>query len=139
MKKANVYLTFDGNCKQAVSFYQQCLGGQLDVMTFGEAKGVPGIKPESKDRIMHAVLTTGPAVIMASDSMPGMPFQQGNNVSISIDCETEEEIDRLFQKFSKNGKITMPLDHAFWGAKFGMIIDQFGVHWMFNFDKPGAK
>jgi PhnB protein len=89
-----------------------------------------------KDRIMHARLTKGSIVLMASDSMPGMPFVQGTNFSVSIQCESREEIDRLFAALSEGGQVAMPLDDAFWGARFGMFKDRFGIHWMLNFEFP---
>jgi len=74
--------------------------------------------------------------LMASDTMPGMPFQQGNNFSVSVSCESLQEIERLFTAIGVNGKVTMQLQDTFWGARFGMLTDQFGIHWMFNFEHP---
>jgi len=134
MKDLTAYLNFDGNCRQAMKFYERCLGGELHLMPFSE---VPGDHPkEAKDRIMHARLAKGSASLMASDTMPGMPFTQGNNVSLAIGCESLQEIEKLFAALGENGKVTMPLQDTFWGARFGMLIDQFGIHWMFNFEKP---
>ncbi len=129
------YLTFDGNCREAMKFYETCLGAELHLMPFSE---MPGDFPkEAKDRIMHARLTKGPAILMASDTMPGMPFDRGkNNFSVSIGCESLQEIEKLFAAFSENSKVTMPLHDTFWGARFGMLTDQFGINWMFNFEKP---
>jgi PhnB protein len=92
---------------------------------------------DAGDRTMHARLVKGKGTIMASDNMPGMPFAQGNNFSISIDCDTTEEIDKLFNAFGENGKVTMPLQKTFWAARFGMLTDQFGINWMFNLNEPG--
>ena len=134
MKAVVTYLNFDGNCKTAMTFYNRCLGGELAIMPFSEAPG--DIPKEAKDRVMHARITKNAAtLVMASDTQPGHPFRPGSNFSISIDCESQDEIDRLFRAFSENAKITMPLQDAFWGARFGMLTDQFGVNWMFNFDK----
>jgi PhnB protein len=134
MKALNTYLNFDGTTGQAMKFYQQCLGGDLHLMPFSE---VPGDYPkEAKDRIMHARLAVGPLTLMASDIMPGMQFHQGNNFSICLDCESNEEIERLFSALGNGGKTTMPLHDAFWGARFGMVADKFGISWMFNFEKP---
>lgn len=131
------YLTFNGNCREAMSFYQKCMGAELHTMPFSE---MPGDFPaEAKDRVMHARLTKGPAIIMASDTMPGMPFHPGNNFSISVACESMEEIKSLFNAFSEKANVTMPLQDTFWGAHFGMLTDQFGTQWMFNFDKPQQK
>jgi PhnB protein len=136
MKEIVRYLNFDGNCRQAMTFYQKCLGGDLHMTTFGEFKA-PGIPEGTGHRIMHARLTSGPAAaLMASDTMPGMPNQKGTNVSVSVHCDTSEEIDRLYAAFAQSGKSTMPLQDVPWGARFGMLTDEFGIQWMFNFDKP---
>ena len=73
---------------------------------------------------------------MASDCMPGMPAQQGNNFSIAIMCESRQEIEKLFAALSEKGNVTMPLADTFWGAHFGMLTDQFGIPWMFNYELP---
>ena len=135
MKAIVTYLNFNGNCREAMKFYQRCLGGELSIMPFSEAPG--DFPKEAKDRVMHARVTKdGTTLLMASDTMPGSNFVQGTNFSISIDCQSTEETDRLFNAFSENGKITMPLQDAFWGARFGILRDQFGINWMFNFEKP---
>jgi PhnB protein len=86
---------------------------------------------------MHAKLTKGPLpVLMASDTIPGMPFQEGNNFTVSTNCESLQETERLFAALGENGKVTMPLQSTFWAARFGMLTDQFGVNWMLNFEHP---
>jgi PhnB protein len=134
MKEMITYLTFDGNTRQAMEFYKKCLGGELYVMPFSE--GPPDMPKEAKDRIMHAKLTNGTNVLMASDTMPGHPYQQGNNFSICVNPESKQEAEKLFAALSEKGKVTMPLQDTFWGAHFGMLTDQFGVSWMFNFENP---
>ncbi len=135
MKAVVTYLNFDGNCGEAMKFYARCLEAELYIMPFSEAPG--DFPKEAKDRVMHARLTrAGSAILMASDTMPGMPFRPGNNFSISVDCESLEETDRLFTSLGEKGKVTMPLQETFWGARFGMISDQFGINWMFNFEQP---
>ena len=134
MKEVITYLNFDGDCREAMSFYANCLGAELQLMPFSQA---PGECPSgTKDRIMHARLTKGTVILMASDTQPGMPFQQGNNFSVSIQCESLQEIESLFAAISEKGKITVPLQDMFWGARFGMLVDQFGIQWMFNFEHP---
>jgi PhnB protein len=131
MKAFQPYLNFDGNAAEAMKFYQKCTGGQLDIQTFGDVK-MPG-PPGSENRVVHARLTNGPAaVVMASDTMPGQPFTTGTNCWVNVDCETVEEIERLFKAFAEGGKVTMELADQFWGARFGMLTDKFGVQWMFN-------
>ena len=134
MKEVTPYLNFDGNCRQAMTFYKDCLGADLYLMPFSE---VPGdFPPEAKDKIMHARLSKGTTLLMASDAMPGMPLQRGNDIWISINCESLAEIEKLFGALGQNGTVRMPLHDAFWGARFGMLTDQFGVQWMFNFEQP---
>jgi PhnB protein len=135
MKFINPYLNFDGNTREAMEFYARVLGGQLEIQSFGDV-GMAD-KPELKDQTMHAFLKTGDIVIMASDSMPGMELVAGNNVWININCESDEEIERLFKAMGEGGKVVMPLADQFWGAKFGMLNDRYGMHWMFNFQKAG--
>ncbi len=134
MKAVTTYLTFDGNCREAMTFYGNCLGADLHAMPFSDMPG--NVPAQAKDRIMHARLIKGTTLLMASDSMPGMPFQQGNNFSVSVECESLEEIERLFAAIGENGAIKMPLQDVFWGARFGMLTDRFGINWMFNFEKP---
>ncbi len=134
MKEIATYLNFDGNCREAMTFYKECLGAELHLMPFSEMPG--DHPPESKHRIMHARLAKGAMAIMASDTMPGMPLHQGNNFSISIQCDSQHEIDSFFAALSEGGKVTMPLQDQFWGARFGMVTDRFGIQWMFNFEHP---
>jgi PhnB protein len=130
----NVYLNFKGNCREAMSFYAKCLGGELLLMTFAD---MPGEAPkEFKDKIMHAKVSKRAHVLMASDDDPRTPLQPGNNFSICIQCESLEEIERLYSALSEKGTQTSPLQDTFWGARFGLLTDQFGIQWMFNFDTP---
>jgi PhnB protein len=137
MKDMITYLNFDGDARAAMQFYARCLSGELSLMPFSEVN--VEAPPEARDRTMHAKLTKGACVLMASDIMPGMPFQRGNNFYICLNCESLEETERVFAALGENGKITMPLQDTFWGARFGLIVDQFGIGWMFNFDKPRAS
>lgn len=134
MKSLDTYLYFDGNCREAMMFYKSCLGGQLDLMPYDA--GACEAAANAGDRIMHARLANGQALLMASDVLPGMPFQHGNNFSININCESREEIQKLFGALGQNGKLITPLQDMFWGAHFGMLTDRFGVNWMFNYELP---
>jgi PhnB protein len=128
------YLNFDGNCRDAMTFYKTCLGADLHLITLGEmdAKTPDAIK----DRIMHARLSKGPVALMASDIMPEMPFQKGTNFSVSVHPESVEEIERVWKAFIDGATIQQELADAPWGARFGMLVDKFGVRWMFNYEYP---
>ena len=128
------YLNFKGNTAEALEFYSKALNGSvLFAQKYGDSP--MEVKPEDKDKIMHATFKAGDLTLMASDANDMFPVQDGNNVSLSLNFQDQESIDSTFEKLSDGGKITMPLQDTFWGARFGMITDRFGIHWMFNYDK----
>jgi len=125
------YIFFNGNCRDAMNFYKSCFGGDLQAFTYGDAPPDSGMKDAPKDAIMHSTLIKDSLTIMASD-WPGGAANQGNNISLSIDCGSMSEIETLFKALSQGGKVTQPLADTFWDAHFGMLTDQFGIHWMLN-------
>ncbi len=134
MKGINAYLNFNGNCREAMEFYNRCLGGELQLMPFS---GAPMKVPEGAGNlIIHARLEAQGGVLMASDTMPGMPYQPGNNFWVCLSCTDPPETEKLFTAFSANAKVIMPVQETFWASRFGMLTDQFGVNWMFNCEKP---
>lgn len=90
---------------------------------------------ELKEKIMHARLQFGDTLIMFSDMMGETDADPGSMISLSIDCDSIDQLERIFPKIAEGGKITMPLQDQFWGARFGMLTDKFGIHWMFNCEK----
>lgn len=142
MATVNVYLTFNGNCREAFDFYKSVFGGEYPyVGTFGEMPPVDGkeIPEEDKNKIMHITLPISrETMLLGSDTGRewGSHHQQGNNFSISINAESKEEADQLFNGLSEGGTVTMPMEDTFWGAYFGMFTDKFGISWMVNYDDP---
>jgi PhnB protein len=135
MKNLVNYLNFDGDARDAMTFYHQCLGGDLNIQTFKDAR--MDSHGGSEDRVIHAnLMRKGGAFLMASDTMPGTPYKQGNNFSINIECDSVAEEETLFAALGEGGKVTMPLQDTFWNARFGMLTDRFGVSWMFNCELP---
>ncbi len=135
MKSVTTYVIFDGNARQAMSFYEKCLGAELQITPFPDEKGQASSHPAAK--VMHAQLSlAGRPILQASDTTPGDSLRPGNNFHVSIDCESLEEIERLFGAIGKNGEVTMPLSDVPWGARFGMLKDQFGIQWFFNYTLP---
>jgi PhnB protein len=131
---SNSYLTFNGNCREAMTFYKECLGGDLDIMNF---EGTPmNVPAEAKNRVLHSNLKKDGIHLMASDTMPDSPVSIGDNISLSINCESKAQADDFYKKLGAGGKDTMPMQKTFWGAYFGMLCDKFGVNWMFNYDEP---
>jgi PhnB protein len=132
IKQLNPYLNFDGNAAKAVAHYERALGAKVEtIQRFGD---VPGNSPapENKDRVIHALLRIGAGVIMISDTQPGMPFTQGNNVHVVLDFDDPADMAEKFDALSAGGKVDMAIQDTFWGAKFGLLTDPYGVHWMFN-------
>lgn len=133
----NPYLTFNGQCEAAFKFYERCLGGKIVAMIpFGDTPHGQQIPAEHRGRIMHARLVAGNQVLMASDSMPGEPYEGIKNSSMAVQVDTPADADRLFNALAERGKIIMPLAETFWAVRFGMLTDQFGVPWMINCEKP---
>ena len=130
------YITFNGNCREAMTFYKDSIGGELAITTMAEAPGGDKAPPEEKKKIMHAALRKDAIILMASDNMGGGPEKHGNNVNIMYNCDSEAEIKRLFPKLSAGGKVHHPLKEEFWGSVFGDFTDKFGMRWMLNWDKP---
>jgi PhnB protein len=138
IKQLNPYLSFEGTAGKAIELYERALGAQTEsLQRFGD---VPGVQACAEDggRVMHAVLRLGPAIVMISDSPPGVAVPAGDNVQVCLDFDDEQDMVEKFGALADGGKITMPLQDTFWGAKFGMLTDAYGISWMFNCTlKPG--
>ena len=146
MTTVNIYLTFDGNCKEAFEFYQTVFKAEIPHMsTFGEMppqEGQPPMPDEMKNRIMHVSLPISKeTVLMGSDSGGewAANLKPGNNFSISVNTDNAEEAQRIFNALADGGSITMPLAKTFWEAYFGMLTDKFGINWMVNCDLKTHK
>lgn len=125
----NPYLQFKDTAKDALEFYEAALGGELNIMTFGQM-GAEG--PEAA-KVMHGQLET-PAgfTLMASDTPEEMEYTPGGNISVCISGDEVEAMHGYFEKLSEGANVTMPLAVQQWGAEFGMLTDKFGVRWMMN-------
>ena len=135
MARIHSYLTFNGNCREAMTFYQECLGGELTVQTIGESPLAKKLPKRMKECILHATLTKEALVLQGSDMVPPSGLVKGNAVSLSLDCSSEEEIKMVYTKLSAQGKANHPLEDTFWGALFGDLTDKFGNHWILNYTK----
>jgi PhnB protein len=136
MAQINAYLTFDGNCREAMAFYKECLGGDLAIQTVGESAIASTMPPATQGLVMHSALTKGSLVLMASDMMSDEGVVKGNAITLMLQCGSEKEISESFAKLSAGGKVNSPLKEEFWGSTFGDLTDRFGLRWMLNFDKP---
>lgn len=143
MATVNAYLTFNGNCEEAFNFYKSVFGGEFPYI--GKFKDMPQNDPNcppmseaDANRIMHVSLPISKETVLMGSDTGGewaSQFSKGNNISISINTESTDEADRLFNGLSQGGQVTMPMNKTFWGAYFGMFTDKFGINWMVNFDE----
>ena len=134
MKQINSYIHFNGNCREAMTFYQKCLGGELVLQTVGQTPMEDKMPAEMKNLILHASLTNGELVLLGSDMSP-QDLIIGNAFNLMLDCCSEDEIETLFKKLSIGGTIDHVLEETFWGATFGSFTDKFGNPWMLNYNK----
>lgn len=134
MIQVHPYLFFNGNCREALTFYQKHIGGDLQLMTYSE---VPGgqFPPGLEHHVMHGALTKGSLLFMASDNMDeGQRIQFGTSVQLTLTVDTQADAERLFKALGEGGSVDMPLEETFWAKRFGAVTDRFGIKWMINFE-----
>jgi PhnB protein len=137
--KIEPYIFFGGRCEEALEFYKNAIGAQvLFMMRFKES---PTPHPEGMlpadygEKIMHATVRIGASTIMASDG--GCNETSGpQGFSLSLEVQTEEEVDRAFHALAEGGQVNMPPTQTFWSKRFGMLKDQFGLGWMVTVPAP---
>ncbi|MEV0566690.1 VOC family protein [Dactylosporangium sp. NPDC050588] len=132
--RLNPYLSFRGNARQAMEFYQSVFGGTLRLNTFGE------FNPEAgpiADQVMHGQLETASGyTIMGSDTPPEMAHNPGDHITVSLSGDDAAELRGYWEKLSASGKVSVPLEKQMWGDEFGACVDQFGIPWMVNIGTP---
>ncbi|MCT8139271.1 VOC family protein [Anaerobacillus sp. CMMVII] len=133
----DVYLNFNGNCREAVEFYADVFGTEKPlIMTFGETPPNPEfpLPEEAKNLVMHTRLTISGSNVMFSDVFPGMSYQVGNNISLAIVSKNMDEIKNAFDKLKSGGTVGMELQETFWSKCYGQVTDKFGTIWQLNYD-----
>lgn len=128
----NPYLSFRDTARQAMEFYKSIFGGELSMSTFAEF-GQSSDHPGSENLIMHSFLESPNGFkLMGADTPPGMDYQSGGNITISLSGDDEAGLTGYWNKLSDGATITLPLEKAPWGDSFGMLTDKFGIAWMVN-------
>jgi PhnB protein len=130
------YLNFNGTASQAIALYEQALGARvMFIQRFGDTPEMPS--PEGMaNRVMHATLSIGTTSLMISDAMPGSDVARGTNIHVCLQYSDIADVDAQFAAMSEGATILMPIDNTFWGARFGMLVDRYGISWMFNAELP---
>ncbi|MDY0075266.1 MAG: VOC family protein [Acholeplasmataceae bacterium] len=129
-----VYLVFNGHCRQAVTFYADVFNTPLtELMTFGEYQtdDTP-LTEQQKKLILHTELIIEGNRVMFSDAMPENPVTVGNNINLTIISKDMEHIKDIFQKLSVGGHVDMELQETFWSKCYGSLTDRYGIQWQFN-------
>lgn len=133
MATIHPYLTFGGNCSEAMNFYQGCLGGRLTMQTVADSPMSDEWAEDMQGNVLHAMLVNDNLVLLASD-MTTVPLTHGNTVSLSLTCSSEHEINKYFSNLSKDGMVTHPL-HDFFAGRLGALTDKFGISWLLFMEK----
>lgn len=144
MPSLNPYLNFAGNTEEAFNFYKSVFGGEFQsLQRFRDVPPEGGNIPENeKDKIMHIALPIGKGnMLMATDALEcmGQKLTVGDNFYITIQPDSREEADKIFNGLSAGGKVEMPMQDMFWGAYYGSLRDKFGIQWMINYDTNQKK
>lgn len=133
--RLNPYISFPGNARQAMEFYQGVFGGTLTLNTFGELGAEHS--PDDSDKIMHGMLeTVGGFTLMGADTPPGEEHNPGNNIAVSLSGDDAQELRGYWEKLSEGGTVSVPLEEQMWGDEFGMCVDRFGIAWMVDIGQP---
>ena len=126
------YLSFNGQCEEALRFYERCLGAQVGAVFRYEgtplAKQVPS---DWQNKVMHASITVGEQLLMAGDVAPDQ-YEVPKGFSLSLQMADTREAERIYGELGAGGRIVMPLAETFWAARFGMVVDRFGIPWLIN-------
>lgn len=133
----NAYIYFNGNCREAVEFYSKAFGTEAPrIMTFGDTPPNPAypLSEQAKKLVLHAELKIEGSNVMFSDTFPGNPFTLGNNVSLSVVSNNEDNVKAYFNKMKEGGTVGMELQETFWSKCYGMLTDKFGIGWQFSLE-----
>ena len=130
------YLHFNGDCETAFKYYERVLGGKIEaMMTHAGTPAEQHVPAEWRNKILHARLVVGDAVLMASDSPPGH-YHKPQGFSVTIQIKDTARAEEIFRALADGGTVTMPFEQTFRAARFGMLVDKFGTPWMVNCDGP---
>ena len=136
--QVNPYLSFNGECEAAFTCYARCLGGQPgEMFRYAGSPMAKDVPDDWQNKIMHASLTVGGQVLMGGDVAPDR-YEKPRGFTLSIQIRSTVEAERIFHELSQGGQVTLPLEQTFWAARFGMLIDRFGIPWQINCEGSDA-
>jgi PhnB protein len=126
------YLNFKGQCEEAFKFYAQSLGGKIETLIpFVGTPSAEHVPADWHNKIMHAHMIIGESDLLGSDAPPDR-YEGAKGFHVTIQVKDTAEAERIFKALSEGGTVTMPIQQTFWAARFGMLVDKFGIPWMIN-------
>lgn len=132
------YLMFNGNCEEAMTFYEKALGGKLELIRHEGTPAAEHVPPEWRNKILHASLKIGNSSLLASDAPPGN-FHPAQGVFVTLYFTDPGEGERVWNALSPDGNVVMAFGETFWASRFGMVIDRFGTPWMINCERASES
>ena len=133
----SAYLSFKGDCEAAFAFYAQCLGAKIgEMFRYGGSPMADQAPADWGDKIMHGSLTLDGQTVMGADLAPER-YEVPKGFSLSLHPKNIAEAERIFRSLADGGQVTVPLEKTFWAARFGMVVDRFGIPWMINCEATG--
>jgi PhnB protein len=140
--QVNPYLSFKGHCEEAFQFYEQSLGGKVGaIFRYAGTPLANQVPANWQDKVMHGSLTLGDQVLMGADAAPDS-YEEPKGFSLSINIESTADGERIFHVLADGGRVVVPLEKTFWAARFGMLVDRFGIPWLINcegVDQPASR
>jgi PhnB protein len=132
----NTHVHFNGQCEEALKFYEKVLNGKITfMMTYEGSPAAAQVPPEWRKKVLHATLAVNGALLQGADAPPGR-YEKPQGFSVALDVKEPAEAERIFKSLSEKGNISMPMQETFWAQRFGMVTDRFGIPWMVNCGKP---
>jgi PhnB protein len=133
------YLLFNGQCEAAFKFYEKCLGGKIEaIFTFGQSPMAQQVPVEWGSKVMHARMNIDGMILLGCDPPPDR-YQPPQGFSVSLSVKDPAETERIFHELEENGTVQMPIQKTFWSARFGMLVDQFGIPWILNCEQAAEQ
>ena len=133
------YLSFNGQCEAAFTLYEQCLGARVGpIFRYAGSPMADQVPPDWQNKVMHGSVTIGELVLMGGDVVP-VRYEEPRGFSLSIQISNTDDAERIFRDLATGGKVVVPLAQTFWAARFGMVVDRFGIPWLINCEEPNRQ
>jgi PhnB protein len=133
------YLSFNGQCEEAFTFYARCLGGQRGaIFRYAGSPLADQVPAGWEDKVMHSSLAIAGQVLMGGDVAPDR-YEVPKGFSLSLQINSANDAQRVFEELAQDGQVLMPLEKTFWAERFGMVVDRFGIPWLINCEVATAS